>query len=710
MKCSKCGAILADDVLFCRECGAKIEKKKRFCRECGSELADGVKFCSNCGAKVNFMEDIEINTASSQESTTEEIHVGDSERGVENREESQTSVETGNVSDEENISYVYSSIPQNKKTQNSSLNSKSIGDKIKSKAHDKWNNLDHFCKIATLGMGVAIILLLIAIFSHRGLPILVSILQIGGLVAATLLHKGIIKSQKSWLKYVVLVAAILFTVLNIMSYSAGKSKTVTTPTTDNPTQSSQNEESEPTEIPFVETNYTIEKGTQYAFMSDEWNVYIATAISDSIVKIEHWDKTMANTKKMSYSEDIGSYKINDSENGFSWIDDEHMAFTLIFQDKNNSRVKKPESHVFTINVSDSDVCKGTDYDEKIACYSYTNDDWHMYRAIPLSDHLIKIECWSRTSSLDKFLFGWDWCVIDTNNTDTDFEWTDEEHTAFTITTKDPDNSSYWKKDEFVVFELENEGYKYPDVITYLGRQAVGDDEAKVPDSASGYKYEDYKDVQDSLSSAGFTNIKTEILYDIVLGWTDEGEVESVSINGRTDYEKGEVFKRDAPIIITYHMKEEDDPSKPEESKNSEPTNNKTTEKSDSKETSLENLTVDNCPELASMLSNKAEIDESYSSFATKYKGRIIEFDGRIDYCAKHENYNTRFDYLVSSGDYNPDHQVGPSFKFEDVNYYDLNTDLDTVSVGLNVHIVAEVRSFDSNSGLFYLEPVSVTGR
>ena len=77
MKCSKCGAILADDVLFCRECGAKIEKKKRFCRECGSELADGVKFCSNCGAKVNFMEDIEINTASSQESTTEEIHVGD---------------------------------------------------------------------------------------------------------------------------------------------------------------------------------------------------------------------------------------------------------------------------------------------------------------------------------------------------------------------------------------------------------------------------------------------------------------------------------------------------------------------------------------------------------------------------------------------------------------------------------------------------------
>ena len=49
-------------------------------------------------------------------------------------------------------------------------------------------------------------------------------------------------------------------------------------------------------------------------------------------------------------------------------------------------------------------------------------------------------------------------------------------------------------------------------------------------------------------------------------------------------------------------------------------------------------------------------------------------------------------------------------------YYDttdigtLHTSLDTVSVGLNVHIVAKVKSFDSNSGLFYLEPVSLTGR
>lgn len=124
----------------------------------------------------------------------------------------------------------------------------------------------------------------------------------------------------------------------------------------------------------------------------------------------------------------------------------------------------------------------------------------------------------------------------------------------------------------------------------------------------------------------------------------------------------------------------------------------------------ESLTVENCPEFAAMLGNQSEFDPSYSDFTEKYKGRKIEFDGRIDYCTNYENYNTRFDYLVSAGDYDPDSQIGPVFKFENVNYYDLNTDMDTVSVGTNVHIIAEVESFDSNSGLFYLDPVSVIQR
>lgn len=136
----------------------------------------------------------------------------------------------------------------------------------------------------------------------------------------------------------------------------------------------------------------------------------------------------------------------------------------------------------------------------------------------------------------------------------------------------------------------------------------------------------------------------------------------------------------------------------------------TTNAEETSEPEEEHLTVENCPELAAMLKNKASNDPSYAEFAQKYEGRIIEFDGRIDYCTRLPEKNTRFDYLVSAGDYDPDHMIGPAFKFEDVNYYDLNTDLEAVSVGLNVYIVAEVEYFDRNSEFFYLDPVSVTGR
>lgn len=83
--------------------------------------------------------------------------------------------------------------------------------------------------------------------------------------------------------------------------------------------------------------------------------------------------------------------------------------------------------------------------------------------------LAKIERWSRIDSFPwtGYCYSGDWCVIDASNTDTDFEWCDSERTAFTITTHDPENSYYWKKDTFVVFELENPGYKFADVLSYL---------------------------------------------------------------------------------------------------------------------------------------------------------------------------------------------------------------------------------------------------
>ena len=293
----------------------------------------------------------------------------------------------------------------------------------------------------------------------------------------------------------------------------------------------------------------------------------------------------------------------------------------------------------------------------------------------------------------------------------DFEFTIEPG-EYTLTFESDESSSVKGETSLTVdcdmdvsYKISCSSDKISIETLYVDRLAeLADGEVKLDVPASEYKFKNYTEVEKALKSLGFTNIKHNVLYDIVLGWTDEGEVDSVSIAGNTDFKRGDVFTSDSEVIITYHMKEEDDPNKP-----TEPAS-ESTETPATTEEPLPNLTVDNCPELAAMLANKAEIDESYSDFVRKYDGRVIEFDGRIDYCTKHGDYNTRFDYLVSAGDYDPDHQIGPTFKFENVAYYDLHTTLDTVSVGLNVHIVAEVVSFDSNSGLFYLDPVEITGR
>lgn len=110
---------------------------------------------------------------------------------------------------------------------------------------------------------------------------------------------------------------------------------------------------------------------------------------------------------------------------------------------------------------------------------------------------------------------------------------------------------------------------YGDYITieqeeYISLRPLGEKEARTPSSALDFKYKDYKDVVESLKTAGFTNISTSILYDIVWGWTDEGEVDSVSINGIKDFSSGAIFDQSAEVVVTYHMKEEDDPNRPPE--------------------------------------------------------------------------------------------------------------------------------------------------
>lgn len=498
------------------------------CSKCGAELTNDSKYCSFCGHKVECAPIF----------PADEVHASFTKEAP----ISHTELES----------------------------EKTFSDKIKKKCADCWSNLSIYGKVATVSVIFLLLLSVYAVLKSKSVAIAISILQLSLAAVSLLMHNGTIKHERknSWLKWASLALAVLLSIPNIKSYSQVVETPVNTPLPTSYSHDSEMVISEPTEPPVLET-FSIAKGTEYAYMTDEWNVYIATAISDEIISIANWNKFKSNSKTLEHEYEVGAFKINDRENGFAWVDDEHTAFVLTFKDRNKSDFKKGATATFTINISDSDANKGSNYSEDIACFSYKNDDWHLYRAIPLTDTLSKVETWYRTFSTGKFLFAYDWGLIDTLGESTDFEWTDDERTSFSITMNDKANSSYWEEDSLTVFTLESEDYTHFDVKSYLGKWEIGEGGAAIPASAYDFDAENYQDVRADLTHAGFTNITEKALYDIIWGWTDEGEVESVSVDGRTDYSKGEIFSLDVPIIITYHLWEKDDPSNIALSKDSE---------------------------------------------------------------------------------------------------------------------------------------------
>ena len=78
-------------------------------------------------------------------------------------------------------------------------------------------------------------------------------------------------------------------------------------------------------------------------------------------------------------------------------------------------------------------------------------------------------------------------------------------------------------------------------------------EAKAPSGSSAQQGRDYHDVINDFKKQGFTNIKTEVLDDLITGWLHkDGEVKSVSIDGKQDYSPDVWYPKNVAVIITYH--------------------------------------------------------------------------------------------------------------------------------------------------------------
>ena len=103
-----------------------------------------------------------------------------------------------------------------------------------------------------------------------------------------------------------------------------------------------------------------------------------------------------------------------------------------------------------------------------------------------------------------------------------------------------------------------------ETIYLVDMGAIGEDEALFPENCIDFADKNYEEYAEALKNSGFTNVTLDPIYDIALGAPDAGKIEKVTIDGISEFHRGDIFKKSAAVLIRYHAKEEDDPIRQEQ--------------------------------------------------------------------------------------------------------------------------------------------------
>ncbi len=87
------------------------------------------------------------------------------------------------------------------------------------------------------------------------------------------------------------------------------------------------------------------------------------------------------------------------------------------------------------------------------------------------------------------------------------------------------------------------------------QRVVGANEVVITDAMEGMYETNYNSAVALFRSGGFTNVTAIPLNDLTLfNQKKNGQVETVTINGSEEFEEGDVYPRDANVLITYHSR------------------------------------------------------------------------------------------------------------------------------------------------------------
>ena len=91
------------------------------------------------------------------------------------------------------------------------------------------------------------------------------------------------------------------------------------------------------------------------------------------------------------------------------------------------------------------------------------------------------------------------------------------------------------------------------LIAGVAGSGTKEGQVKVSSSSSSFTGEYKDDVKTLLEKDGFTNIELRAEGDLITGMLhQEGDVDTVSIDGKTSFSSGTAFNKDAKVVIAYH--------------------------------------------------------------------------------------------------------------------------------------------------------------
>ena len=80
-----------------------------------------------------------------------------------------------------------------------------------------------------------------------------------------------------------------------------------------------------------------------------------------------------------------------------------------------------------------------------------------------------------------------------------------------------------------------------------------ENEVKIPLSNDYLDGVSYEEALEQFNKAGFRNVETEKIEDLITGWLKkDGEIEKITVDGKSDFRKGAWVQKDAHVIIKYH--------------------------------------------------------------------------------------------------------------------------------------------------------------